>query len=57
MGKDPASSVVDPDLRVHGLLGLRVVDSSTFPQQVSGHNAAPVVMIAERISDPIKGNA
>ena len=57
MGKDPMSSVVDPNLRVHGVLGLRVVDSSIFPQQISGHPAAPVVMVAEKISESIKGHA
>ena len=54
MGNDPSISVVNPDLRVHDILGLRVVDSSVFPQHVSGHTAAPVVMIAEKICDSIK---
>ncbi|KAL5492912.1 hypothetical protein ACEPAI_4360 [Sanghuangporus weigelae] len=47
--------VVDASLRVHGIDGLRVVDASIFPTIVSGHTAAPVIAVAERTADIIKG--
>ncbi len=44
MGPDAASAVVDPRLRVHGVSGLRVIDASVFPNNVSGNtNAAAIV--------------
>ena len=51
---DP-TSVVDPYLRVKGVNGLRVVDASIMPRIVSGNLNAPVVMIAEKIADIMKG--
>jgi choline dehydrogenase len=54
MGPDPASSVVDPQLRVHGIDRLRVVDASVFPTVTSGNTHAPVVMVAERAADFIR---
>ncbi|MEI8297939.1 MAG: GMC family oxidoreductase N-terminal domain-containing protein [Pseudomonadota bacterium] len=48
MGPDPASSVVDPQLRVHGVGRLRVVDASVFPAVTSGNTNAPTIMVAEK---------
>ncbi|KAK4887893.1 hypothetical protein RN001_004164 [Aquatica leii] len=54
MGPNPIDSVVDHELKVHGVNNLRVVDASVFPTAVAGHNHAPVTMIAEKASDLIK---
>jgi choline dehydrogenase len=54
MGVDPHNSVVDPQLRVHGLARLRVVDASIFPTVTSGNINAPVIMVAEKAADAIK---
>nr|WP_304503510.1 GMC oxidoreductase [Corynebacterium lemuris] len=50
MGTDPLS-VVDPQLRVHGITGLRVVDASVMPGELTANIHAGVLMIAERGAD------
>ncbi|GAB4389452.1 GMC family oxidoreductase [Albidovulum sp.] len=53
MGRDPATSAVDPDLRLRGVGGLRVCDASVFPTLIGGNTNAPSILVgwigAERI--------
>ncbi|WP_102143696.1 GMC family oxidoreductase [Mycobacterium hubeiense] len=53
MGRDDAS-VVDPQLRVRGVEGLRVADASIMPTIIRGHTHAPAVMIGEKAVDLIR---
>ena len=54
MGRD-AASVVDPELRVRGVDGLRVADASVIPTIIRGHTNAPAIVIGERAADLIRG--
>jgi choline dehydrogenase-like flavoprotein len=53
MGTGPLD-VVDAQLRVHGIQGLRVVDASIMPRIVGGNTNAPTIMIAEKASDLLR---
>jgi choline dehydrogenase len=53
MGPDAAHAVVDPQLRVHGVAGLRVIDASVFPNITSTNLNAPAMMLAHRAAQLI----
>ncbi|QGZ94758.1 choline dehydrogenase [Terricaulis silvestris] len=56
MGVD-AKAPVDQELRVRGIDGLRVIDASVMPTLIGGNTNAPTIMIAEKLSDMIRGKA
>jgi choline dehydrogenase len=49
------NAVVDPELRVHGVEGLRVVDASVMPTVPRGNTNAPAIMVGEKGADLIRG--
>jgi choline dehydrogenase len=54
--EDPMS-VVDPEARVIGLEGLRVIDSSIMPSITTGNLNAPTLMLAEKAADHVRGKS
>jgi choline dehydrogenase len=57
MGPDPATSVIDSRLRVHGIAGLRVIDASSFPNLIAGNTNAPSMMVGWKGADLILQDA
>lgn len=54
MGTAPMA-VVDPQLRVHGVRGLRIADASIMPRIIGGNPNAPIIMIAEKCAELVRG--
>lgn len=54
MGPERGSSAVDLECRVHGVKGLRVMDASVFPEQLSGHPTATIAAMALRLGEEIR---
>lgn len=55
MGSD-ATSVVDPELRVRGVQGLRIADASIMPEIIRGHTNAPSIIIGEKAADLLRAS-
>lgn len=53
MGPNPSNSVVDNELRVHGIPNIRVADASIFPININANPVSAVVMVAEKAADMI----
>ena len=54
MGPEGPNTVVDDQLRVHGLQGLRIADASIFPTMPSGNTNAPAILVGEKAADLIQ---
>ncbi len=54
MAPEEDDGVVDPQLKVYGVTGLRIVDASVHTEIISGHTAGPTIAIAEKAADMIK---
>ena len=57
MGPDPARSVVDARLRVHGAEGLRVIDASAFPNLIAGNTNAPAILMGWKGAEAVLSDA
>ncbi len=57
MGPDPATSVIDARLRVHGVQGLRVIDASSFPSLIAGNTNAPAILMGWKGAEMILQDA
>jgi choline dehydrogenase len=57
MGPDPASSVVDAGLRVHGVGALRVIDASAFPNIIAGNTNAPAMLMGWKGAETVLADA
>lgn len=57
MGGDPATSVIDPRLKVHGVQGLRVIDASSFPNVIAGNTNAPSIMVGWKGAELVLADA
>ena len=55
MGSDPKTSVVDPTLRVHGIDGLLVADTSVFPETIMHNTNLAAYVVGERVADVVRG--
>tara|TARA_B110000495_G_C22707691_1_gene416297 strand:+ start:355 stop:528 length:174 start_codon:yes stop_codon:yes gene_type:complete len=53
MGEDPQSTVVNQELKVHGIEGLRIADASVFPNVTSGNTNTATMMVAAKAADLI----
>jgi choline dehydrogenase len=54
MGPEGPNTVVDDQLRVHGIAGLRIADASIFPTMPSGNTNAPSIMVGEKAAEILK---